>query len=165
MMKPWNKRSDIEAALFNPAFCGELILHAVSAYNNNAKQGKFPYALSYVILPFLLNAELYDSLPRTKRTKFIMWLYENRYLAPIIADKTTGMKAYTDEALLLYLSMDMLKINDQSELELGSAKMNKKQNFIRDGIDDMVRRAEFVGSWLNDAGDVVTIFSLIGVTV
>ena len=94
-----------------------------------------------------------------------MWLYENRYLAPIIADKTTGMKAYTDEALLLYLSMDMLKINDQSELELGSAKMNKKRNFIRDGIDDMVRRVEFVGSWLNDAGDVVTIFSLIGVTV
>ena len=43
--------------------------------------------------------------------------------------------------------------------------MNKKQNFIRDGIDDMVRRAEFVGSWLNDAGDVVTIFSLIGITV
>jgi hypothetical protein len=164
-MKPWNNRSDIEAALFNPAFCGELILHAVSAYNQNAKKGKFPYALSYLVLPFLLNAELFNALPATKRSKFVTWLYENRHLTPIIADKAKEMKEYTNEAILLYLSVDMLRINDQIELERGSAEMLRKRNFQRVEVEKIIKRAIFLGTWFSEAGDVVTIYSLIGITV
>ena len=164
-MKPWNNRSDIEAALFNPAFCGELILHAVKAYNKNSDHEKFPYALSYLILPFLLNAYLYEALPATKRTKWITWLYDHMYLTPTIADKTKGLKEYTNEALLLYLQLNILDLNGQAELDLGSGKMLKKLNFQRDGVDKLIKRAEFLGSWLSEAGDVVTIYSLIGITV
>lgn len=164
-MKPWNKRSDIEAALFNPAFCGELILHTVLAYNNNAKKGKFPYTLSYLVLPFLLNTELFNALPATKKSKFVTWLYENRHLTPIIADKAKGMKEYTNEAILFYLSMDMLMINDQIELELGTTEMLRKRNFQRLEVEKIIKRAKFLGTWLSEAGDVITIYSLIGITV
>ena len=164
-MKPWNNRSDIEAALFNPAYCGELILHAVKAYNRNSTHGKFPYALSYLILPFLLNTELYESLPATKRTKLITWLYGNRFLTPTIADKAKSLKEYTNEALLLYLSMELLRINDLTELDLGSVKMVRKHNFQRSEVEEKLKRAEFLGSWLSEAGDIVTIYSLIGITI
>lgn len=164
-MKPWSNRSDIEAALFNPAFCGELILRAVTAYNRGAKHGKFPYALSYLILPFLLNADLYRALPSTKRTKLMTWLYEHRHLAPVIANKAKGLKEYTNEAIILYLNMELLQINDQIELETGTLKMARKRNFHREEVEKILKRAEFLGSWLSEGGDVVTIYSLTGITV
>jgi hypothetical protein len=75
------------------------------------------------------------------------------------------MKEYTNEAILLYLSMDMLMINDQIELELGTTEMLRKRNFQRLEVEKIIKRAKFLGTWFSEAGDVVTIYSLIGITV
>ena len=165
MMKPWNNRSDIEAALFNPAFCGELILHAVSSYNKTAKQGKFPYALAFLVLPFLMNEVVYKALPSTKRTGLITWLFSNQHLTPLIANKIKELKGYTNEAILFDLSMNLLQIDEQAGLETGSSKLIRKRYFQRNEVENMIKRAGFIGVWLGEAGDVVTIFSLIGITV
>lgn len=165
MMKPWNKRSDIEASLFNPAFCGELILRAVISYNKTAKQGKFPYALAYLILPFLMSAEVTKALPSTRRTNFITWLFSNRHLAPLIANKAKEFKDYTNEAMLFDLSMHLLQIEKQAELSKGTNRLARKRNFHREEVECMIKKADLVGSWLSNAGDVVTIYSLIGITV
>ena len=165
MMKPWNNRSEIEASLFNPAFCGELILRAVSSYNKTAKQGNFPYALSYLVLPFLMTSEVTKALPSRRRTSFITWLFANRHLTPLIANKAKELKDYTNEALLLDLSMDLLQLDDQVELKKGTNNLVRKKNFHREEVEPMFKMAEFVGSWLGDAGDMVTIYSIIGITV
>lgn len=165
MMRPWNKRSDIEAALFNPAFCGELIRHTVDSYNNTVKSGGFPYALTYLVLPFLLNTEISSQVPKTTRTDFVPWLYANRHIAPLIAEKAKEMKDYTSESLLLYVSLNLLLINDSGEIELGSQPFIRKRNFKRDNVDSLKKRAAMLGAWLGKAGDVTTIFSLIGITI
>ena len=164
-MKPWNNRSDIEAALFNPAFCGELILHTVIAYNKTVKSGCFPYAMSYLVLPFLLNAEISSQIPKTTRTGLIPWLYANRHLANTIAEKAKEMKDYTNEALLLYVSLNILFINNDGEIEIGPQPLARKRNFSRDDVDHLKNRADVLGTWLGKAGDVTTIFSLIGITI
>lgn len=165
MMKPWNNRSDIEAALFNPAFCGELIRHTVIAYNKTVKSGCFPYAMSYLVLPFLLNAEISSQIPRTTRTGLVPWLYANRHLTATIARKAREMKDYTNESLLLYVSLNLLLINDSGELEIGSQPLARKRNFSRDDVDYLKSRADVLGTWLGKAGDITTIFSLIGITI
>ena len=165
MMKPWNNRSDIEASLFNPAFCGELILHAVKSYKNATKQENFPFALAYLILPFLMSAEVSNALPRTRRTGFISWLFSNRYLTPIIAQKAKDLKEYTKEAILFDLSLDLLQIDDKANLLVGTKSLLSKRNFKREEVDQMIKKAIFIGSWLGNAGDVVTIYSIIGITV
>lgn len=165
MIKPWNNRSAIEAALFNPAFCGELIRHTVIAYNKTVKSGSFPYAMSYLILPFLLNAELSRQIPRTTRTGLVSWLYANRHLAATIAEKAQEMKYYTNESLLMYISLNLLQINNNGEIEIGSQQLARKHNFSRDDVDYLKSRAVMLGSWLGKAGDVTTIFSLIGITI
>jgi hypothetical protein len=164
-MKTWNKRSDIEASLFNPAFCGELILHAVESYNKTAKQGGFPYAMAYLILPMLMSAEVSNLLPSSRRTSFISWLFANRYITPVIAQKTKDLKEYTHEAILLDLSLDLLQIDDNSDIVIGTKSLARKRNFHRDEVDQIIKKAAFVGSWLGNAGDVVTIYSIIGITV
>ena len=164
-MKPWNNRSDIEAALFNPAFCGELIRHVVIAYNKTVRNGCFPYAMSYLVLPFLLNIEVSRQIPRTTRTGLVPWLYENRHLAVTIAKKAQEMKDYTNESLLMYISLNLLQINDNGEIEIGSQQLARKRNFIRDDVDYLKSRASVLGTWLGKAGDVTTIFSLIGITI
>lgn len=165
MMKPWNNRSDIEAALFNPAFCGELIRHTVIAYNKTVKNNCFPYAMSYLVLPFLLNAEISSRIPRTTRTGFVPWLYANRYLAATIVEKTIQMKDYTNESLLLYVSLNLLHINDAGEVEVGAQPLARKRNFTRDDVDHLKSQADMLGTWLGKAGDITTIFSLIGITI
>ena len=164
-MKPWNKRSEIEASLFNPAFCGELILHAVSSYSKTSKGGKFPYALSYLILPFLMSEDVYRFLPSSQRTKLIPWLSTYKHLKPLIADKAKELREYTNEALLLYLSKDLLQIDDRAELYIGQNSLARKRHFLREEVDRLVKKAEFIGKWLGNAGDVVTIYSLIGITI
>ena len=165
MMKAWNKRSDIEASLFNPAFCGELILHAVLSYNKVSKQGRFPYALSFLILPFLMTAEVYNELPNTQKTKLISRLFTKKHLTPIIAQKAKELKDYTNEALLLYLSMCLLQVDEQATLLTGENKLVRKRDFHREEVDHIIKTADFIGTWLGNAGDVVTIYSLIGITV
>lgn len=164
-MKPWNNRSDIEAALFNPAFCGELIRHTIIAYNKTVKSGCFPYAMTYLILPFLLNAEISRQIPRTTRMGLVSWLYSNRHLAATIAKKAQEMKGYTNESLLMYISLNLLQINDNGEIEKGAQPLARKRNLSRDDVDYLKSRADMLGSWLGKAGDVTTIFSLIGITV
>ena len=159
-MKPWNSRSDIEAALFNPAFCGELIRHTVASYNNTVKSAGFPYALSYLVLPFLLNTEIGSLEPRTTRTDFVPWLYANRHIVPIIAEKAKEMKDYTSESLLMYISLNLLSINNNGEIEIGPQQFTRKRNFNRDDVDYLKKRADMLGVWLGKAGDVTTIFSL-----
>ena len=165
MMRPWNKRSDIEAALFNPAFCGELIRHTVIAYNKTVKSGCFPYAMSYIVLPFLLNSEICSQMPRTTRTGMLPWLYANRHLAQILAEKARDMKDYTNESLLLYVSLNLLQINDDGGIEVGEHQFSRKRNFNRENVDYLKNRADMLGGWLAKAGDVTTIFSLIGITI
>lgn len=164
-MKPWNERSDIEASLFNPAFCGELIQYAVASYNKTVNQGGFPYALAYLILPFLLSKDIYETLPNTSRTGMVSWLYNHRHLTTTIVEKTREMKDYTKESILLYVSLNLLIVNERGALETGMRKMTKKKNFKRTEVDQLKKRADFIGSWFGKAGDVTTIFSLIGITV
>ena len=164
-MKPWNNRSDIEASLFNPAFCGELIRHTVIAYNKTVNSGSFPYVMSYLVLPFLLNSEISGQIPRTTRTGLVPWLYANRHIMPIIAEKAKEMKDYTNESLLMYVSQNLLQINDKGEIEIGSKQFLRKRNFIRNDVDYLKSRANMLGVWLGKAGDVATIFSLIGITI
>lgn len=165
MMKPWINRSDIEASLFNPAFCGELIWHTVVSYNKTVKSGCFPYAMSYLVLPFLLNAEISSLTPQTTRTGLVPWLYSNRHIALVIAEKAKEMKDYTNESLLFYVSLKLLQINDSGEIEIGSQQLARKRNFERGDVDCLKKRADMLGAWLGKAGDVTTIFSLIGITI
>lgn len=104
-------------------------------------------------------------MPKTTRTGLIPWLYANRHLAPIIAEKAKEMKDYTNESLLLYVSLNLLQINDTGEIEIGSQPLARKRNFIRDDVDYLKKRADVLGNWLGKAGDVTTIFSLIGITI
>ncbi len=164
-MKPWNERSDIEASLFNPAFCGELIQCSVASYNKTVNQGGFPYALAYLVLPFLLSKDLYEALPSTSRTGMISWLYTHRHLTTTIVEKTKEMKGYTNESILLYVSLNLLAVNDRGALETGATKKIRKRNLNRTEVDQLKKRAVFIGTWLGKAGDVATIFSLIGITV
>lgn len=164
-MKPWSERSDIEASLFNPAFCGELIQRAVASYNKTVNHEGFPLALSYIILPFLLNKDLYEALPSTSRTGMVSWLYAHKHLATTIANKANEMKHYTSESILLYVSLNLLSIKDNGTLIMGSRQLIKKRNFHRQEVDQIKKRADFLGAWFGKAGDVTTIFSLIGITV
>lgn len=164
-MKPWNKRSIIEAALFNPAFCGELLLKTISAYNTASNQGRFPYVLSYLVLPFLLNDSLSSELPKRTSTSFVSWVMSHEHLLINFDDRVKNMNNYTTESLLVCFSSGLLAIGNNGDIEVGESNLNKLKNNSRDEVDPILKRAEFLGTWFSKAGDAPTIYSLLGITV
>lgn len=165
MMKPWNKRSVIEAALFNPAFCGELLTKTVTAYNTTSKQGQFPYAMSYLILPLLLSEDFFIALPKRATTSFVSWVVTNEHLLIGLDGRVKSMKVYTDESLMICLLSGLLSIGNNGGLTAGEANINKLRNNHRDDVDVLSKRAEVIGAWLGKAGDVTTVYTLLGITI
>lgn len=164
-MKPWNKRSVIEAALFNPAFCGELLTKTVTAYNTACTQGGFPYAMSYLVLPLLLNEDFFQALPKRSSTSFVSWVVTNEHLLIGLDGRVKSMKAYTDESLMICLLSGLLSLENNGCLTAGEANFNKLRNNKRDDVDALSKRSEVIGAWLGKAGDVTTVYSLLGITI
>ena len=65
----------------------------------------------------------------------------------------------------MYLSLNLLCINENGEIEKGSKQLVRKRNFSRDNVDCLKKHADRLGVWLGKSGDVVTIFSLLGITI
>lgn len=164
-MKQWNKRSVIEAALFNPAFCGELLTKTVTSYNTTSKLGQFPYAMSYLILPLLLSEDFFLALPKRATTNFVSWVVTNEHLLIGLDGRVKSMKAYTDESLMICLLSGLLSLGNNGSLMAGEANFNKLRNNNRDDVDALSKRAEIIGAWLGKAGDVTTVYSLLGITI
>lgn len=84
----WTTRPREEAALFNPAFCGEIIVRSAASYLQVKPQG-FALPLAYLLLPLTLSAQLRDALPRRSDTTFVTWSGLNRVLLADLPDRVS----------------------------------------------------------------------------
>jgi len=78
----WSDRPVEEAALFNPAFCGELIARTVAGYQE-ARAAALPLALAFVVLPLTLHEPTRRILPGRSNTMLLTWAADR---GPLIAD-------------------------------------------------------------------------------
>lgn len=78
-MTQWAERTLEERRLLNPAFCAHLLWRAARGH---ARVNDQPLAIeeSFLILAFVLPAQVREALPRDTRTSLPVWL-ENEPLA------------------------------------------------------------------------------------
>ena len=157
MNQKWEERSIIVANLLNPAFCGEVIRRAILSYNSINEDSKFPFSLSYLILPFVLHKKTREHMPRSVATYFHSWAEEKEFLLIDFASRTRQLLPYTKEALMF------LSYHNAVEIEAnGISVTNARKKSIKDEhaqeVNDIYKKAEFLGKWMKQTGNAQTIY-------
>jgi len=164
-MVAWEKRAVEEANLFNPAFCGTLIVKTVEDFGKKASHG-FPFPLTFLVLPIVLHHGTREALPSSTITSLLPWLQDNRHQLVDFPARVRRLKSITQEAIMFSMTQDVLAIAQDGTLQVGRKKIpvteRSMESFTREARE-CVDRARFLGRWLATAGTTATIMASWGV--
>lgn len=164
-MLAWDERAIEEANLFNPAFCGALIVKAVEDFGKKASHG-LSLPLAFLVLPIVLHRGTREALPGSTITSLLPWLQDNRDQLVDFPDRVRRLKSITQEAIMFCLSRDILTLTQDGSLQAGQKKVplseKTMESFTRE-TRECIDRARFLGRWLATAGTTATIMASWGV--
>lgn len=159
----WQDRPSEEAALYNPAFCGELIARAVAAYFASSDRA-FPLPLAFVVLPLTLARGLRDQLPGRSDSMFAIWASQHEAMLAELSDRILSLRPVTREALLFMAQHRALTISPRGIAPGPSPmKLSAKRCATSDDLADMQRAARLLGRWFANQGNVSAVLLTMGV--
>ena len=160
----WRDRPAEEAALLNPAFCGELIARATRDYER-LRGSSFPLPLCFVVLPLVLHPPTLAVLPGRANTTFATWSAENEALLADLPERTLRLRPVSREALLFLTQHRALTVGAEG-LRTGEKPMrlSAKTAATTPDVDDIRRAAALLGRWFANQGAPVQILQTMGVT-
>ncbi|MER8957696.1 three component ABC system middle component [Mesorhizobium sp. M0701] len=160
----WRDRPPEEAALLNPAFCGELIARATKDYER-IRATAFPLPLGFVVLPLVLHPPTLAVLPGRANTTFATWSADNEALLAELPERTLRLRPISREALLFLAQHQALTV-DAEGLRTGAKPMRltAKTAATTSDVDDIRRAAGLLGRWFANQGAPVQILQTMGVT-
>lgn len=159
----WSNRPSEEAALYNPAFCGELIARAVHAYVDTSDR-PFPFPLAFVILPLTLAPGLRDQLPGRSNTMFANWASQNELMLAEVAERILALRPVTREALLFMAQHRALAISPRGIAPGASPmRLTAKRSATSEDLAEMQRSSRMVGRWFANQGNVGALLLAMGV--
>ncbi|BAZ13391.1 hypothetical protein NIES4071_52300 [Calothrix sp. NIES-4071] len=164
-MRYWHERPVEYANLFNPAFCSILLQNAIKGYEKEKKQG-MPYPLIFLVLPLVLHSSTREVLPRTTRTKLHIWLQKQPEVRVRFAERASNLVPYTKEALAFGMQNGIINFCEDGKFTWvkGTLKAISAVSWSSDTEPAICcKKAEFVGRWLAQAGEVSTIYIMWGI--
>ena len=160
-MKQWKYRPIEEANLFNPAFCGEILRRAIGAYNISA-QNKFPYPLTYLVLPIVLHRPTREAIALQNRQLHV-WLQNNQRVRVGFAERAKSLIPITNEALNFLLQIKSVSVDESAGLNLLRQPRAINNTYGDEEIRDCFKKAALVGVWFARAGTAGNIYTMWGV--
>jgi hypothetical protein len=159
----WEHRPPEEAALYNPAFCGELLARSVKAYCSSIDRC-FPLPLAFVILPLALPPGTRRALPGKSNTTFETWAAQHEVLLSEIPSTVLALRPVTREALLFLTQHKALAISPRG-LALGETplRLSSKRASTSTEVEEMQRTARLLGRWFANQANPNSILLAMGV--
>lgn len=160
MLPKWENRSEITAHLINPAFCSEIMRVCVSAYKEESKTN-FPFALSVLVLPLILNRRIRERLPKTKSNTIHGWINENEDLKIGLATNITSFIPFTRETIMFAIAHNSLSIDEEGNIDIKLRQGKFKSE--DEEINSCIKKATVIGKVLSKSGNPLTIYSILGI--
>lgn len=159
----WKDRPSEEAALFNPAFCGELIYRGVSEYEG-IRGTAMPLALAFVILPLTLHTPTRALLPGRANATLVTWAAERGPHIAELPDRVLALRPIAREALLFMIQHGALAVTP-SGLQRGEAplKLSAKRPTATTETEDVRRAANLLGRWFANQAGAASVLQALGV--
>lgn len=164
----WSERPQEDAHLFNPAFCGALMVEFSVSYLNTKKTASLDLPLPFCALPISLHRETRNSLPSRTVTSLFTWL--QRYPTAIVgyAERATNLAPYVKESVSFCVARDVMSFNEVGQLTLGSTKATFTPKFLEQTtieVREIVLATRMIGRWFAGAGSTATILAAWGITL
>lgn len=156
----WGDRSEITAHLINPAFCSEIMRECVIAYKKESQQN-FPFALSVLILPLILNNGIRERLPKNKSNTIHAWINENEELKVGLANNIKSFIPFTREAIMFGIVHNSLSIDENGNIDIKRRKSKFKSD--DEEINSCFKKAKIMGKIFSRSGNLLTIYSILGI--
>ena len=159
----WNERPSEEAALFNPAFCGELIYRCVSEYEG-IRGAAMPLALAFVLLPLTLHPPTRGLLPGRANATLVTWAAERGPHLAELPDRILGLRPIAREALLFMIQTRGLAITAVG-LQRGDAplRLSAKRPTATPESEEIRRAAGLLGRWFANQAGAASVLQALGV--
>jgi hypothetical protein len=156
----WEDRPSIIGNLLNPAFCSEIIRAASKTYSTESKR-PMPYALIFLILPFILHKPTRDCYPKSARTHFYAWLESNSYVKINIDERIKSLVPFTKEAIMFLVSRQLIEIDETGGVL--TSKFIEKRVFEEDDLKDIILKSRLLGKLLARSGSVISTYAILGI--
>jgi hypothetical protein len=160
MLPSWENRPEITAHLINPAFCSEIMRDCISAYKGESKNN-FPFALSVLVLPLILNNGIRERLPKNKANTFHGWINENEDLKIGLANNIKSFIPFTRETVMFAIAHNSLSIDESGDIDV--KPRHKKFKIEDEEIKSCLKKAEVIGKVFSKSGNPLTIYSILGI--
>lgn len=160
-MKIWIERPFEYRNLFNPAFCGVVIIRALQAFEDEDQKG-MPFSLALLILPLCLHSESRQIILDNPRTYFLNIINDHPKMLVEFASRAQSLHLYTLEGLGLAMQHQSLKVTNDGRLKIKKRGIRTKFSGTQESIDCQ-KAARIVGRQFGRIGDRVTIYATLGV--
>ncbi|MEU7839244.1 three component ABC system middle component [Nonomuraea sp. NPDC049129] len=159
-MTAWSERSSIVAAMLNPALLAAVLSTSAQGYQRESETG-VPWMLSFVVAPMVLHRATRNALPGTTTTHLATWLSRNPVLRAGFPLRAQGLVQPVREGIRFGLAHNILRFEGTRLL----AEPRRRPRGFRSpqDLEEMMRKANFVGRWLAKTDSPTTVFALLGV--
>jgi hypothetical protein len=160
-MKKWNERPFEIRNLFNPAFCGIIILRSIQGYEEIDGSG-MPFSLAILVLPICLHKETREIISSSSRSYLLKVLKDKPQILVGFAERTNSLLPYTFEAMGFTMQLQSFEITNNGRLKLREGGIRKKIDGTKETIECQ-RAAQIIGRKFAEIGDRVTIYTTLGI--
>ena len=145
-------------ALYNPAFIALILAQAATGHEARVGSG-LPFSLAFLVAPIVLHGPTRDALPRQARSKMAPWLEEHPVQRAGLGRRAASLVPAVREGIRYGLRSSALALNDAT-LSAPKPRLKSEDIMLSAEVDDILKRAGYVGGWFALAGSVSGIYAL-----
>lgn len=160
-MKRWDERPVEIRNLFNPAFCGLILMRAFAGFEEEDKRG-MPFSLALLVLPLCLHKQSREILHAGNRSYLLKLVATHPELLVGFPRRVTDLLPYAFEAFGILMQMGLFKVDSSGRLQSAPEGMRKSITGTAETVACQ-RVARFLGKEFARIGDRSTIYMTMGV--
>jgi hypothetical protein len=160
-MRVWDQRPIEIRNLFNPAFCGLVLVRAMVNFEEEDDRG-IPFSLVPLILPICLHKQSREILAPSTRSYFLKLVANHPQLLVGFGARAQDMLPFTFEALGLLHQLGTIRVQPDGRLKANLQGV-RKSIVGSDETQTIQKVAKYLGKEFARIGDRSTIYATMGV--
>ncbi len=160
-MKRWDQRPFEIRNLFNPAFCGLVLVRALRGYEEEDARG-MPFSLSLLVLPLCLHKNSREVIASSPRSYLLKTTEKNQQVMVGFADRVTQMLPYAFEGFGLLMERGCISFTDDGRIQTVPDKVRKTINGTNETVSCQ-KVARIIGREFARIADRATVYTTFGI--
>jgi len=160
-LKDWLERPTEIRNLFNPAFCGLTLLHAIHGYMEEVEEG-MPFSISLLVLPNILNPISRKAILNNNRRYLLKIIEKEPEMLIEFSKRTNYLIPFTLEGLGVAFQYNCIVVTDSGALKIRPRSYLKKLIGSPE-TKECLKAARLLGKKFSNINDRATIYTSFGV--